>query len=507
MRGWFMVMVVSAGCGQTVLVPQGPTDDDQGTVTSGDPTDGTETTDETATGETDATSTPSDPTDTATSDTGDTATSTTETVLADCSAIAAADSDWDVCVTDATRCEATFTDGAGCDLVCAMAGLACVAAYDNIDGECAADGSSAVDCASGHQSDYCVCEGAAPPIDECSSYPLPAHTLLADRMGFGANTTGGDPNNVYRVTTLADTGAGSLRDALESTEDYWIVFDVEGEIELSSGRIDIQSDKTIDGRDRDITIRGELRMTETENVIFADLKLTNDLEGHCTQDGDVVGLRGPGGPDPSDFTTRNVWFHHVEFFNGGDGLLDMRGATEVTVSWSHFHSHEKGLLLGSDMDDEPTAGMHLTFHHNWFEGITKRGPRVIHGKAHFFNNYQLDWYEYGVASVDGAELLSENNIYQARPGTVCVTPCPDPNPCGDNDFFVSKEATTIDWAAPPGNLKSVGDAALEGAVIVENNPSDVFDPADHYSYTAEPATYQLGLDLMDATGPRDDICP
>jgi hypothetical protein len=59
--------------------------------------------------------------------------------------------------------------------------------------------------------------------DPCATYPYSAQALYDERVGFGRNASGGDPQNVYHVTTLSNDGAGSLRRALESSEDYWIV--------------------------------------------------------------------------------------------------------------------------------------------------------------------------------------------------------------------------------------------------------------------------------------------
>jgi len=463
-----------------------------------------------------------DPTgvDTSATDTGagrgdsgsDTGATDTAFVPVDCGPIAT-DGDWEVCIATATTCEATFDDGAGCTEVCGRAGLACVAAYDNVDGQCAGDLASPVDCDSGHQSDYCVCEGwlstpgYVPPVEECDGYPLPADTLLAEREGFGAHAEGGDPGTIYRVTTLADDGPGSLREGLEASTSQWIVFDVQGEITLDD-TVQVASNKTVDGRDRDITVRGHLELEDAHDVILSDLKLTNDLEGHCTQAGDVVTLTGDGGADPSDFSTHDIWLHHLEVFDGGDGLIDLRGATDVTISWSHFHTHEKGLLMDTDRDDGPTEGMRVTMHHNHFDRITRRAPQIAHGWLHTYNNVHYEWYEVGVISIDDAEVVSENNVYLARPGTVCITPCPDPNPCGDDDFIVSKTATSVDWSGDSeGRLRSVGDVVVNGARITERDASSVFEPADHYAYTAEPATEPMGLDIMDRAGARDDICP
>jgi hypothetical protein len=78
-------------------------------------------------------------------------------VPVDCSAIDAA---WELCDSGPDFCAAVFTDGAGCAAVCAAAGLTCSEVWEDVDGECAADmGRAKLDCASEHDSDYCVCTG------------------------------------------------------------------------------------------------------------------------------------------------------------------------------------------------------------------------------------------------------------------------------------------------------------------------------------------------------------
>jgi pectate lyase len=341
---------------------------------------------------------------------------------------------------------------------------------------------------------------------DCDSVPYDVDDLLDQRVGFGANAQGGDPNNLYHVTTLADSGSGSLRAGLESSQHYWIVFDVEGEITLDSD-IRVKSYKTVDGRGRDVTVNGPLLMIDVRHVIVTDMHLSNDTEGHCTQDGDVVSLRGDGGATPDTYSTRDIWFHHVEFFNGGDGLLDLRGASNVTVSWSHFHTHKKGLLMSRTTDGDDADGMYVTMHHNFFDRVSLRGPQFIYGRIHYFNNYQYQWYEYGAGGLSDAEFRSENNVYEARPGAVCIPNCPDPNPCGDDDFFVSKDGLVFDWSDNgPGNVRSDGDLALEEAVLNENNRNSVFDPAAAYVYTAEPATTSLAAAVAADSGPRIGYC-
>jgi pectate lyase len=348
--------------------------------------------------------------------------------------------------------------------------------------------------------------GGQAPDPGCESYPYSADALYAELVGFGESATGGDPATPYHVTTLASSGAGSLANALESSEPYWIVFDVNGKITLPGGKVSMESHKTIDGRGRDITIEGTLEIRDEKNIIVSDVALTNDLEGHCTQAGDVISVRG-NGTTPESYTARNLWFHHLELYNGGDGLLDLRGASLVTISWTHFHTHKKAMLMGPNSDQSPANGMRVTLHHNFFDRVTLRGPQFLFGWAHYFNNYQLEWYEYGAGSLDGAEFYSENNIYQARPGTYCLQSCPDINPCGDNDFAVSKDGLVHEWSTNgAGSAKSVGDLALEGAELNENDPGGVFDPTTQYTYTAEIATVGLAQAVGDGAGPRLDFC-
>lgn len=51
--------------------------------------------------------------------------------------------------------------------------------------------------------------------------------------GFGALATGGRTSSIYHVTNLNDSGAGSFRDAV-GTSNRIIVFDIGGYINLSS---------------------------------------------------------------------------------------------------------------------------------------------------------------------------------------------------------------------------------------------------------------------------------
>src|ERR1041385_2507193 len=93
-------------------------------------------------------------------------------------------------------------------------------------------------------------------------------------QGFGAAATGGRSGSVYHVTTLADSGTGSFRDAV-SVANRIVVFDVGGYITLSS-EVAIKGNITIAGQSAPgggIAIRGaEVSFGSQNNVIMRHMR-------------------------------------------------------------------------------------------------------------------------------------------------------------------------------------------------------------------------------------------
>jgi pectate lyase len=155
--------------------------------------------------------------------------------------------------------------------------------------------------------------------------------------------------------------------------------------------------------------------------------------------------------------------------------------------------------------------MRVTAHHNFFDRISLRGPQFLYGWLHYFNNYQHHWYEYGAGSLAGAQMVSEANIYEAREqcsvADYFADLCADPNPCGDNDFVVSKAALVTEWDGNgAGNTLSIGDLALNDAELTIDPAPDMFDPHEHYAYTADVATEALAAEIAAHAGPRTTYC-
>jgi pectate lyase len=107
-------------------------------------------------------------------------------------------------------------------------------------------------------------------------------------LGFGANATGGRNGTVYHVTTLADSGPGSFRDAV-SGGNRTVVFDVGGYITLSSA-VSCNANLTIAGQTAPggIGFRGgKISFGSRNNIICRFIRIRPGSETASNED---VGL-------------------------------------------------------------------------------------------------------------------------------------------------------------------------------------------------------------------------
>ncbi|MFD9985336.1 polysaccharide lyase family 1 protein [Streptomyces massasporeus] len=133
---------------------------------------------------------------------------------------------------------------------------------------------------------------------------------------------------------------------------------------------------------------------------------------------DHVTLSDKGHPDAEEPTyfARNHLRH--------DGLLDItNGSDLVTVSWSRFAGHDKAMLIGNgDTATGDRGRLRVTLHHNAFESVVQRAPRVRFGQVHVYNNrYEItdDDYRYSLGVSTESRIHAENNAFHA-PGHVEV---------------------------------------------------------------------------------------
>ncbi len=295
--------------------------------------------------------------------------------------------------------------------------------------------------------------------------------LLDEEVGFGSNVTGGAGGEICRVTNLNDSGDGSLRSCVERFGKIWVVFDVSGVINLDSD-IKVQSDKTIDGRGAEIILeRQGLVLSKVSNVIIHNIYIRDGVD-------DAVKIIDG---------TNGVWIDHITLSNFTDGLIDItRSATDVTISWSKFENHTKTILIGADEADVGDEVIRVTMHHNFFNGVEGRTPRLRYGKVHSYNNLFYHWGYGASASHALGELYSENNIYEAKtdlhPAILA-----DDNPPWDSQVGYARD--TGSWFLNNASTRGTG-------LII----GDVFNPEDYYDYTAENANIFLRQKIIANSG-------
>lgn len=182
--------------------------------------------------------------------------------------------------------------------------------------------------------------------------------------GDGGSTSGGAGRAGMRVTTLADSGPGSLRDAV-SQGDRMVVFDVAGTISLQSALVIGGSSLTIDGTS-----------APSPGITLRDAGIL--IDGAAIHDVRVQNLRvrspGRNYPEGDGITVKNGAHHvvidHVSVDGCADGNIDItRGAHDVTVQWSVLSNCNKNMLINYQ-------AQRLSIHHNLFVDSRFRNPDV-----------------------------------------------------------------------------------------------------------------------------------
>lgn len=187
---------------------------------------------------------------------------------------------------------------------------------------------------------------------------------------------------------------------------------------------------------------GMLLLEKVQQVILRQLHFSDAYDlfpaweprdnghGEWNSEYDNVSLRG----------ARHVWVDHCSFDDGErpdhleasafgrpiqrhDGLLDItRQSDLVTVSWNRFRQHDKTMLIGAGDTQTADAGtLRVTLHHNLWEDVKERAPRVRFGQVHVLNNLYLARRDgpyaqgYSIGLGQGSALISEANVWEGEP--------------------------------------------------------------------------------------------
>ena len=204
----------------------------------------------------------------------------------------------------------------------------------------------------------------------------------ANGAGGGAIGAGhvGTPATVYHVTTLADSGAGSLRDAVSATN-RTVVFDVAGIINLASSLVITNSDLTIAGQSAPgvgITVAGNMTsVTNAHDIIIRDIRFRRGSADDSLQFLDVS----------------NSIADHVSAEWTSDNLLSVLASTNITVQWSmlaqSLYTPTNPTAIGSLLRDGSGA---VSFDHNLYADNYAGSPRLGDNLTlDFVNNVVYDW--------------------------------------------------------------------------------------------------------------------
>ena len=294
-----------------------------------------------------------------------------------------------------------------------------------------------------------------PPII-CPTKLVGYATLVGDG---GVGTTGGGDAGTVVATTLEE-----LRTYLRQVGPA--IVKVSGTINnpTPTSPVEVESDKTIlPVRYGDGLTGAGLLINKVHNVIVRNLTIAK-----AVQPSDAVTIQ----------SSNNVWVDHCDLSSDlvmpkgyYDGLVDIvHGSYNVTVSWNYLHDHYNPSLVGHT--DTPTSGntedlaLAATFHHNWFQRTSSGAPRARFGHVHLFSNHYSNVDSYAIASVMGAALRIEGNVF--------------------DNTVVTSIVTHIDGTPVDGTIADVGNLYSPAAAPMPTTAPNNWTPPYAYADSVDP---------------------
>jgi len=252
-------------------------------------------------------------------------------------------------------------------------------------------------------------------ISSATAYTLPS---FPGAVGYGSHATGGRKGTVYHVTNLNDSGTGSFRDAVSSSNRI-IVFDVSGYITLTTA-VSCKSNLTIAGQTAPGEgigfIGGEISFANQQNIVCRGIRIIPGSLTASTGD-DALSL----------YLARNAILDHCTFefapWNNIDGVSDNYTVYPVTA-----------ITLQNCIDANPTGqqfGAHCesvisqwTFYRNLFANSHNRNP-LAKINDQFINNVHYN-NEAGYTTHTSSTFKHDivNNYFISGPASTSSTSFP-----------------------------------------------------------------------------------
>ncbi|WP_417361235.1 polysaccharide lyase [Galbibacter sp.] len=242
-------------------------------------------------------------------------------------------------------------------------------------------------------------------------------------QGGGMYSFGGRGGKVITVTSLADKGPGTLREALETGGARIVVFNVAGKIELKSPLIIRAPYVTIAGQTAPgdgVVVGGETVWINTHDVVIRHMRFRRG-ETFVGRRDDAIG-GNPVGNIMIDHVSaswgldENMSIYRHMYSPGGDYKEEKLGTVNVTIQNSIFsedldtYNHSLGSTLG---------GENCSFMRNLWASNAGRNPSIgWNGIFNFANNVVFNWSH---RTTDGGDYKAKfniiNNYYKPGPIT------------------------------------------------------------------------------------------
>lgn len=301
---------------------------------------------------------------------------------------------------------------------------------------------------------------SADPISYAEPPPQPAAVVgntvpaFPGAEGAGKLTTGGRGGAVYEVTTLADSGEGSLRDAV-SGDDRTVVFRVGGTIELESG---------LDVSGSNLTIAGQTAPGDGISVVNNEFEIKGDniiIRYLRVRAGDTMGtpidtFKGEG--------RRNLVIDHCSVSWGVDECFSLYGNYDVTVQYCliaeglTMSAHEKGRHGYGGL----WGGQNVTYHHNLLIHQGGRNPRYsfVEDMKQLVDQRYNVIYNHGFSTAYGGEwaegINMVGNYYKPGPATLSGIASKIVTPDRGGSWYVAENLIEGDEEVTADNERGIG---------------------------------------------------
>jgi hypothetical protein len=241
--------------------------------------------------------------------------------------------------------------------------------------------------------------------------------------GAGRFSFGGRGGKVYVVTSLADSGPGTFREACEAAGPRIVVFNVAGIIRLQRPLHIRAPYITIAGQSAPgdgVCVAGFTTHVDTHDVVIRYMRFRRGATDVFDRDDALGG--NPVGNIVIDHCScswgldENISFYRHMYLPPGGGPARKLPTVNLTIQWIissealDTYGHAFGATWG---------GRNTSFHHNLFACNTGRNPSI--GMSYDFNFLDNTLFNWRHRTVDGGDETSRgnviNNTYKPGPAT------------------------------------------------------------------------------------------